>query len=280
MDRTKASWRLKLDRAEKHLEEIDDEILLYGESHPYRAVRDPKQNRNPNLWRYRLWIDQPPDPRIAVIFGDVIHNIRSALDHLAVGISDREHKYRAGFPIQLENIWAKEGRHYVLGGRAGRNKRRSFNSKIAGMTPQAIAIIKGLQPYHDGSRPALINPLYQISFLENADKHRQLLPIAPGVRHATAHVVARGRVINQTLWGFCQNGAVVAEFGEDFTPPLQDGEVDVNLYGVPAVAIKVARADWHVDPTQFRTIVQWLRSDILPALEVTRHPKARHDNAP
>src|SRR5487761_1114219 len=272
-----ASWRLKLNRAEKHLEEIDAEILRYADTHPYRAVRDPKQKRNSNLWRYRLRIDQTPDPELAVIFGDVIHNIRSALDHLAVGISDRERNYQAGFPIQRKNIWAKEGRPFVFGGRDGRNKRRSFNSAIAGMTPEAATIIKRLQPYQHGPMAAAIDPLAMVAGLENADKHRQLVTIVPGVNRATAHVLARGRVINQFAQSFCEDGAIVAEFGEDFSPPLQDGEVDVNLYGAPAVAVKVAETDWHVDVTQLRFIVQWLRDSIFPPLEAARHLKARHD---
>jgi hypothetical protein len=271
----KASWWLKLDRAEKHLDEIDREISTYRDTNPYRAIRDRKQKRHPNLWCYRLSIHPPPDDRVAVIFGDVIHNIRSALEHLAVGISDPKRKGKTKFPILHVDIWAKEGRRYRI---RKPDARRSFNSAVKGMTPEAIAIIKRLQPYQSGPRGAVIDPLAMVSSLENADKHRQLVSITPGLKNVVVRVTARGRLFDQIPGEFRQDGAVVAKFGEDFSPPLQDDEVNVDLYGTPVVAVKIAEADWHVDPAQFRHIIDWLRYQVFPELEACRR-EAPHGEA-
>lgn len=103
------SWWLKLDRAEKHLQELEVEICRYGERRPYLTERlvQPKGQRH--LWKYAIRFTEQPDQNIALIVGDAAHNMRCALDHLAVAMSDKRHRALASFPIESKPIWDADG---------------------------------------------------------------------------------------------------------------------------------------------------------------------------
>lgn len=143
------SWQLKVDRAEKHLQELEAEIRCYARRQAYEAVRARQTKKDPHDWTYVLRITEQPDPRLAVICGDIVHNLRSAYDHLAVAIAPRRRRWQAGFPIELDDIWEKdEAGRYVV---ADQNRRDSFLSRTEGMPPKAVAIIEELQPYTRGA---------------------------------------------------------------------------------------------------------------------------------
>lgn len=79
--------RQKLIRAREHLETFQSDVTSYAASDPYRIVRKfedhiPEKSGRPGLtWRAK--VDAPPSLLLAVIAGDCLHNLRSALDHLA-----------------------------------------------------------------------------------------------------------------------------------------------------------------------------------------------------
>jgi hypothetical protein len=89
--------------------------------------------------------------------GDVVHNLRSALDHLAnqlvwVGSGEKP-GFRVEFPIAKDAItYEKE-------------KAR----KVDGMCPEVIKVIDALKPYKGGN-----DMFWRIHELDNIDKHRTL----------------------------------------------------------------------------------------------------------
>jgi len=96
--------------------------------------------------------------------GDIIHNLRSALDHLAyqlvmVGTNDAVplHPRRIQFPI-AESFSAYESR-----------KAR----KVEGMRDDAKLAIDNAKPYKGGN-----DALWRIHELDNTDKHRSLFTVA------------------------------------------------------------------------------------------------------
>src|SRR5688500_17747586 len=101
MSTSRESWRLKLVRARDHLNEIEALIATYGQTQAHAAVRVKPAKRQPNLWVYNLKITVPPDPMLAVVIGDVVHNARSALDHIAVALVPNKHRSAASFPIRM-----------------------------------------------------------------------------------------------------------------------------------------------------------------------------------
>src|SRR5579863_169632 len=73
--------RLKIKRADKHIAELQAAILAFKATNPHEvtAKRDPNTRK---LIYYVHKADPVPDD-IALIAGDVLQNLRSAVDHLA-----------------------------------------------------------------------------------------------------------------------------------------------------------------------------------------------------
>ena len=125
-------WRLKIARAEHHLSDLRHLVESYQDGHHYRAVCP--NPRRPTHWRFVLEITEPPDPQIAVVLGDLLFNVRSALDHVAVACAPSDRKRQAGFPLYEQR---PEG-----------DDRKKFESMTRGMASEALAAIEYEQPYN------------------------------------------------------------------------------------------------------------------------------------
>ena len=100
------SWWLKVKRAQKHMVDIENAARSYASLHPYQSVRVRYPDRQRKV-EFSVRITQQPDPMIAVMLGDFIHNLRSALDHIVVAGVPNKRRKSAGFPIHLDPIWDK-----------------------------------------------------------------------------------------------------------------------------------------------------------------------------
>jgi hypothetical protein len=117
------SWRLKIERAEHHLLDLRHLVKRYQEGHHYRAVC-PNPPRQPTHSGFVLDITEPPDDQIAIVLGDLLFNVRSALDHIAVACAPPARKRQAGFPIYE---------------RPDDEEQRKFESMTRGVAPEAMA---------------------------------------------------------------------------------------------------------------------------------------------
>jgi hypothetical protein len=81
---------IKVERAKKHFDELKVELQAFVETKPFRieATRNP-QTRRPT---YTLVEAQPVPESIAAIVGDILHNLKSALDHLRVQLGKAKGK--------------------------------------------------------------------------------------------------------------------------------------------------------------------------------------------
>jgi hypothetical protein len=154
--------RVKIKRAEKHLVEFDAEAAKFRAT--YSHVVGPK--KNPETGRRSIDILNPVKVRVAsfnllAIAGDVIQNLRSALDHLAnqlveVGSPGGEPSRTVAFPIC-----------------ASANKYESAKvKKLQGMRPDAVRKIDALKPYKGGN-----DTLWKLHSLSNIDKHKTLFTV-------------------------------------------------------------------------------------------------------
>ena len=265
------SWRLKVDRAEKHLHELEAKIRTYADGHPYEAIRARHAKKDTRDWAYLLRVTKQPDPRMAIVCGDVVHNLRSAYDHLAVAIAPRSRRWQAGFPIELEDIWEKdEGGVYIV---ADDNRRASYLSRTTGMPKDALTIIDELQPYNARTDPKH-HPLAIISRLDNADKHRELLVVAVGLGDVRTETYFRGRRFEQALpehpkgRGFAQDGTQIAGFLVTLDPPPDESEVQVKVYGTPVVALDIGLEDGYAEAVEtLANAIELTRSETFAALE-------------
>jgi hypothetical protein len=105
LDRTSAWWA-KADRAHHHLRSLGRQVEEFRASKPYTVV--PQATDTPGRTEYRLRVDQPMPVEISTTVGDVLHNLRSALDSLAYEVARRglnrpmtiEEQAACAFPVR------------------------------------------------------------------------------------------------------------------------------------------------------------------------------------
>ena len=156
--------RAKVQRARKHLRDLEAELGAFRDR-SMTIASGPRDNQGVVRGPYTLH-DLPVIPIDALTAaGDVVHNLRSALDHLAyqlaiVGSPGAEPGRQVEFPI------AKDLATYES------DKPR----KVKGMRPEAVRAIDLLKPYHGGTEA-----FWRIHELNNIDKHRMLFSIGRDV---------------------------------------------------------------------------------------------------
>lgn len=252
------SWWLKFDRAEQHLKEIQAEIATMMDVATYGAVRSPHQSQeHRHIWRYVLRFNEYPDPMFSTVLGDFIHNIRSGLDHLAVGLVPSARKTHTFFPVQIRDIWKRDAkRRYLV---RDPESRRSFRAAIKGMRPEAVTVIKALQPCNQGDR-AHLHGLSLINRLENADKHRGLTTVYSTLQNPVAHLWVRGVHTDTYNWhGAADDGTEIVRLDTRKHPGLAESEVDVQVHGSVVVAIRILEEKRYVPVSDLGGALEYAR---------------------
>jgi len=147
--------RLKIERADKHIHEIEAALLAFKKSDPYKiGTKEDSQTRQ--LVYYITKAEAVPEP-IAAIAGDALQNLRTALDYVAWQICPAsERGPHTAFPI------SDDAAKYEA------EKTR----KVKGMLKAAIDAIDATKPYKGGN-----DTLWRLHRLNNIDKHRLLLTV-------------------------------------------------------------------------------------------------------
>ncbi len=270
-------------RAEQHFDELKREIAAYVRDQHYEVVPiDPSpecQEHGGACWDYQLRFTGQPDPRLAVIAGDVLFNLRSALDHIAVAMVPSQRRTKASFPIEVEPIWKREHGRFVV---RDSERRRHWRDATKGMPESAIALIERLQPYHGIGAGAEQEALYQLNRLNNADKHRQLVLFAAGLLNCICDVHYAGGFRRTTLkdseqgLGFAADGAHILHFSASPARP-QKSDVNVQISGTPVVVFKVVRPSRESKRTGVMDIEALLAKLIehVPAILTVLEPSVR-----
>ena len=232
---------LKVDQAKKHrdaLEEYQRETFAVESNRPRVGIK-----LDPDTGGSVLFINHMPDldgilGRCSVILGDTVHNLRSALDHLAYQLAslhtgeDIQKPDRIQFPI-CESIEAFD------------NAKDRWLREIA---PDHVAIMERFQGHHrvDGGQGPYFHPLSKLRDLSNVDKHR--LPIdlvipTSGIANASASTLAifTMGVMEQVL-GAGSYKPRVAKLGAEvmrsnFPAPVSEAERDMAGYIIPHVVL-------------------------------------------
>jgi hypothetical protein len=118
-------------------------------------------------------IDRKIPLRFSVLAGEVIHHLRTSLNHLAFQLTPEplriSNEIHIEFPIYREDPERIAAKKHELPG---------YYRKIEGISKTAKALIKGLQPH---KRPDPLNdPLFIIHEMDRTDKHRELALVNPG----------------------------------------------------------------------------------------------------
>jgi len=160
---SKRDFVLKFERARGHLDDLEAQLTTWAHSGHHSVFNEPDPDNGPDCFRIRVITDPVPTDPISVIIGDVLHNLRSALDHLAYALAV---KHTNPLPDDI----AKESEFPIFAS----NNVNAIAKRIRGMDPGAQAVMERLQPYQRGKDSAL-DPLWMLYKLSNIDKHRLLL---------------------------------------------------------------------------------------------------------
>ncbi len=155
-----AALQAKLDRAERHIHDLKQYLDGWADAQRggVRFDEDPSTGDR----TYRLVDIEPLPPAIPLLIGDAVHNLRCALDHLAlrlavVGKGPGPHN-RVYFPIyKTDALYTSKS-----------------VEKVEGIRPEAKKAIDDLEPYGGGSGDIL----WQLHSLDITDKHRLLISVA------------------------------------------------------------------------------------------------------
>jgi len=158
-DYLRGPW-LKLERAMTYLSDFSQATAAWEASRPYTITHEFNAKRSQYVVRAK--IDRPlseDNPVAAVMVGDCIHSMRSALDNAVWELARLKRKripQNTGFPIYGSEF------DFVCKG----------SPMIAALPKQARAVIESMQPYQG---PGMVQKnLALLNSLWNTDKHRHI----------------------------------------------------------------------------------------------------------
>lgn len=156
---------LKKDRAADHIIDFQAQLPEVIKTQPHTIRRDPQGDSGEFFYERAVGNDFLMD--LGPIVGDAIHNLRSALDHIAyaVALSDTAR-------LKPKDLFAVDFRICP--------NRKKFETAVgkgveSRMRPDWVKFLRSVQPYYRRNGDDLL----RISALDNADKHRALLELTP-----------------------------------------------------------------------------------------------------
>src|ERR1700680_2593334 len=159
------SAKIKLVRAEKQLRTIKECVTAYARAKPHKIVKKAKLKKRRN-------VPKSPPVEISILAGEMIYQMRSALDHLVfdivkrnpnVSAIDAEWEEHCEFPLWTKPL--KPGQRTPL-------PKSKFSRPLPGISDAPFAFIESVQPYY--SVGAVNNALRFLRHIRNMDKHKHL----------------------------------------------------------------------------------------------------------
>jgi hypothetical protein len=188
---------LKVWRAHRHTTELKS--ALKTSLDPERYAITSKSESDTGTYVYSVKQVPPIDVEWAPLVGEILFDLRSALDHLAwqlVLLDGKTPGEQTQFPI-YDSPRDKQG------------KLRAINLRPAVKDPKIIAALEKVQPYEAAPNEPSMHGLQRLHLMNNWDKHRLLLLVV--------QVLDTGHI----WWG--ANEGDPRPKGEFSVVPLKDG---------------------------------------------------------
>jgi hypothetical protein len=150
----------KLARAYEHFETYNTAAAEFVRS-VERNIVQKVNSKTGAKWLVFWEADQFPPIRLSAIVGDVVFNLRCALDHIVCGLVRKADQTaeceKLGFPICTTE--------------------KAFNDaikakRLVGVSVEAVRRIRSVQPFHSPENSRMLHPLWLLHDLNNRDKHR------------------------------------------------------------------------------------------------------------
>jgi hypothetical protein len=225
----KSSYELNLSRAKEHLDFIAGQGREFIERNLDRTI--PFEPQPSDQWTIVRWGEvEPLSPMWGTYMGDVVHNLRSALNHficVLILLNDPKHSLKdAQFPIHdIEEKWIND-----IERRRRVTDRRPMTN---GVTEPILAAIKELQPYHLKGIAKKNSPLMKLLIASNADKHRTIHVSTPRIGDKKGSIWIEPRDCFQIL------RSKVAPYGTAIEKGAEVGRLRLRALGSPPPDSKV-----------------------------------------
>lgn len=223
----------KVERAGEHLDALDGAIKRHNTSKPYRIVeeRDPQSG----IYNFLLKLDRPLPGILPILIGEIVYQLRSALDHIVWALSQPDPPARCEFPVYKD--WGP----FV---REGMNK-------LSKLPTAARDEIVGLQPYRRG-KSAQTEPLWIVHELRRVDMHRSI--------NVVYHWGTVPIYFYEVYEGVVNDGKVLFRAPPDFhdrqyVKPIVTLEIMVDVSGA------------RIDLRRFRRVCELIRDHVIPRFE-------------
>lgn len=192
---------IKLSRAYQGLYDLKLKIRIWLDSDNQRIIRKRDPN---NSERFVVHVAAKPIPKseFGPLIGEILHNLRGSLDHLAYSLALANKKI-------LTKKMAKDSEFPIIGDEHGKGAgwwKDALARKVVAVDPKAQAEIREVQPYLRG-KDYEAHPLWLLHALNNIDKHRLLL-VAACANIAGALMPDQGRNV-ATLGPFTVGGGFI-----------------------------------------------------------------------
>jgi hypothetical protein len=230
--RALAGIERKVTRADEHFRLLADEMQAWSDRRPWRFPYEVHDNGRKHF--FRLQLVEPIPIEWAVILGEAVHDLRSALDQAVYWLTvdwTGQALEDSAFPVcsTRHNFrhWSKKRKDW-----------RGGCDKIRGIGPGPQAFIEALQPYPQRykGRPACYH-LRLLHDLWNKDKHR--LVNVWGLRHTDADLRLDQNVIADCSVGLdsrvLQEGAIIVKIIAN--PPHPEVKVEGEISSTLSLAV-------------------------------------------
>lgn len=162
----------KLKRANEHMQTLGTLLPKEGFVPPTRTEYRPDEGLL--VWVVEDGTDLPSE--IPLVLGDIVHNLRSSLDHAWWTLASRE----------LDRVPTEDEARFIQFPIRKPNRGFDHHSNVKWVGPKAAAIARNAQPPETWDPHTALDytphPLGALRYLSNIDKHRQL--------HVTFHTMA------------------------------------------------------------------------------------------
>jgi hypothetical protein len=222
-----SSAKLKIERAKRHLLEVERACREMPMRQALELMTGVDSQTGKFKAIYMAHSDMPM--QFAPIVGDAVHNLRSAFDYIAVGLTlppigtgDLKDSY---FPTGKDRQAFIEARDGVP---AGRGKRKNVG-KMEGAPADALRMVEELEPY-DGGKYS-IRALHDLDII---DKHKLLIPALSRLRINRVDISFEGKTYSLGVTDF---------------QPDNDGLTFAALFEIPGATLHQFKVERNFHPS-------------------------------
>jgi hypothetical protein len=272
MDARLIGPRLKVRRALRGLQELGAQMTAFTDTKPYEILVYDDLNTRERIYQVRIY--QEPPSELGVVVGEIAHNLRSALDHMARLLPIAPGKVRPErptFPI------------FTLHDPDPTDTKRKYfsrNHQLQWVSPEAFAVVEGLQPYHSTDEPSG-DPLAVLHDLWNWDKHNAIHIVAASLRppRIEGQIVTEG--VTFAPEGPVYDGQILGRVPLDGFQVVNDNPEPMNLSFTiePAFGGGGPASGKLLFPT-LAGLCNYVGMKVMGPLERVITEAGRHDDAP